>query len=170
MAGVNLHKLERVFSGVAFEAVDRYQNRTNERFRLGLAEYTEEWHIAASGSVAFNELVTTDVALEFSMDFFQADEQRHGDLPTPTLSFGSYQDSTDSPTVVMATACVRSWQIREDGAYVGCTVNVGVFLPGEPDATLTDFDIVVHLQFSGWGAPFDSEGAGEASDPGEGGD
>jgi len=162
--GIQIHAVEQVLSEVAFEAIDRYQSRTDERFHIGLAEYTEEWHVAASGAVARNELVAVDVDLEFSMDFFTAPEQRRGDLTMPTFVFGSYQNEVDSPTFVVATAAVRLWTQRDDGAFTGCKVAVGVHLPGEP-GPLVDFDMLFHLSFTGWGAPFDAE-TGESTDPG----
>lgn len=168
MSGVEVHRIERVFSAVAFEVADRVQQRTRERFQIGLAEYTEEWHVAATGFVVANELVSTLVEIEFSMDFFDAPEQRNGDLFMPSFTFGSYQDLVDSPTLVVATAAVREWTRRDDDAFIGAKVAVAVYLPGDAIEE-TDFDILFHLQFSGWGAPHDAE-TGEDGGLGEGGD
>lgn len=166
MSGVEVHRVERALTGIAFEVSDRVQRRSNERFRIGLAEYTEEWIVQADGFVVANELVSTTVELEFSMDFFTGPEQRNGDLTMPIFTFGSYQDLTDSPTFVVATAAVRAWNRRDDDAFIGATVAVGVHLPG--DVIETEFDILFHLQFSGWGAPYDAE-TGEDGGLGEGG-
>lgn len=160
MSGVSLQLPERVMSAVAFEAVERLDARYNERGRIGLAEYTEEWHVAASGTIAGNtDFPQAEVTLEFSMDFFEAPEQRRSDLLTPTFHFGSYQLTASNPAMVVLTAAVRSWTIREDGAFIGAVVALGVFCPNA--TTTTTFSLVAHLSFSGWGAPFDSETGSE---------
>lgn len=158
MSGVELHRVERVFSTVAFEAADRLHKRYGERARIGLAEYTEEWHVGASGFVTGGaDFVSADATIEFSMDFFQAHAQRRSDLLTPTFHFGSYQ-AADTDFVV-ATAAVRQWTQRSDLAFVGAVVSIGVH---KPNATgTTPFEITMHLSFSGWGAPFDLETANE---------
>lgn len=167
MSGVEVHRVQRAFSGVAFEVAERIHERTKERNRIGLGEWTEEWHVQGIGFVAPNELVSTTVEIEFSMDFFAAREQRVGDLLMPTFTFGSYQNLAVSPTLVVAVAAVREWTMREDDAFIGATIAVGVHLPG--DIVETDFDILFHLMFSGWGAPHDAE-VGEDGGLGEGGD
>lgn len=165
---VSVGQAHRIMTDVAFGATDRLDKRYRERRRIGLAEWTEEWHIAASGAVAANELVSTTVDIEFSMDFFLAPEQRYGDLTMPTFHYGSYQDLTDSPTLVVVVAAVREWDIRSDGAFIGATVAIGVHLPGDAIEE-TPFDLLVHLSFSGWGAPHDTE-TGEDGGLGEGDD
>lgn len=163
MSGVEIHRVRRAFTTVAFEAVDRVQKRQRERFHIGLAEYTEEWHVAATGFVAGGaDFVSADATIEFSMDFFDAPEQRRSDLLTPTFHFGSFQP-VESPFVV-ATAAVREWTQRSDQAFIGAVVSVGVHSPGA--AGPTEFDVLMHLSFSGFGAPYDLETANESDTDG----
>lgn len=154
MSGVETHRVQRVFSTIAFEAVERLDARYNERAHIGLAEYTEEWHVAASGTVNnSNDFPVGEIAIEFSMDFFEAPEQRRSDLTTPTFHYGSYQAAAS--TFVVITAAVASWARRSDGAFVGATIRVGVHHPAAT-AGMT-FNALLHFSFSGWGAPYDAE-------------
>lgn len=149
---VQLHKVERVFSTVAFEATERVQKRLQERAHIGLAEYTEEWHVAASGQVNNNlDFPTGEIELEFSMDFFLAKAQRRSDLTSPTFHYGSFQASATNFVVV--TAAVSEWVNRNDGAFTGAKIRVGVHKPDADD--VTPFDMLLHFSFSGWGAPYD---------------
>lgn len=158
MGGVELHRIERVFRDVAFEVSDRTTERGRERRRIGLDEYTEEWHVAVTGHVNdWTELVSADAPIGFSMDFFTAPEQRRSDLLTPTFHAGSFQP-VESEFVVV-TAAVREWTQRDDQAFTGCIVTIGVHSPNSVGPT--DFDALVHLSFSGWGAPFDDETSNE---------
>lgn len=157
MTGVETHHIQRVFNDISFEAVERLDGRYKERAKIGLAEWTEEWHVAASGTInSPNDLVAANVDIEFSMDFFEAPEQRLSDLTMPTFSFGSYQTGT----FVVFTAAVVAWARREDSAFIGATVRIGVHSPAAAVGTI--FNGIVHLTFSGWGAPHDAE-IGESS-------
>lgn len=161
--GVELRRVERVLTGVAFEVSDRVQDRTDERRRIGLAEWSEEWHVAASGFVTgAADFVSADATIEFSMDFFDSPSQRNADLLTPTFLFGSYQ-AADTNFVVL-TAAVREWTMRLDQAYIGAVVSIGVFMPGALGTTT--FDVTAHLCFTGWGAPTDVETDETDTDPG----
>lgn len=163
MSGVEIHRVSRVIGGVAFEVADRINAREKERRRIGLAEWTEEWHVAATGFITGGaDFVTADATIEFGMDFFVATEQRLSDLATPTFHFGSFQ-AADSPFVVV-TAAVREWTQRTDQAFIGALISFGVHLPNALGPT--DFDVLFHLSFSGWGAPFDPETANEDDTPG----
>lgn len=153
MSGVELHRIERSLVRLAFEGSERLHERQGERARIGLGEYTEEWHVAASGFVVRTEMVTADVELEFSMDFFEAPEQRRSDLTMPTFHAGSYQAADTN--FVATEAAVREYVRRSDNAVIGATVRLGVFNPNGVEETT--FDLLFHLSFSGWGAPFDLE-------------
>lgn len=157
MSGIEIHRVDRAITGIAFEVADRVAERTLERAHIGLAEYTEEWHVAASGFVSSTQMVSASATIEFSMDFFEAPEQRRSDLTMPTFHFGSYQAS--GTNFVCATAAVREYIRRSDDAVTGAIVAFGVF---NPNGLLeTTYDVLFHLSFSGWGAPYDVE-TGEA--------
>lgn len=157
MSGVEIHRVERAITGIAFEVADRVAERTLERAHIGLTEYTEEWHVAASGFVNDTGMVTADAEIEFSMDFFEAPEQRRSDLTMPTFHYGSYQASGGN--FVCATAAVREFIQRSDGAFIGALITFAVHDPnGDGEVP---YDVLFHLSFSGWGAPYDVE-TGEA--------
>lgn len=155
LTGLSAHRAKRIFTETAFQVADRIHERTDERQKIGLGEYTEEWHVDAVGQVNNNvDFVQGEIELGFSMDFFTAPEQRRSDLTMPTFTFGSFQSTADTGMIVV-TATVREWVIRPDGAFTGAFVRVGMF---KPDADgETPFDMLVHLVFSGWGAPNDAE-------------
>lgn len=159
MTGVDLHRVERAVTSIAFEAVEQLDARYDERRRIGMGEYTEEWHVMATGTLN----TTTDfpqglLTIEFSTDFFLAQEQRRSDLTMPTFHFGSYQGNPAKP-VVMMHAAVRSWTKRLDAAFIGAVISVGAYNPGATPGS--QFEALMHFSFSGWGAPFDPE-SGEA--------
>lgn len=155
MAGVELHRVERAFDTIAFEAVERLDKRYDERRRIGMGEYTEEWHVLATGTLNTPEdFPQGDLVIEFSSDFFEAQGQRRGDLTMPTFHFGSVQDDLTKPFVVM-TAAVRVWDRRTDTAFIGATVRVGAHNPQASAGS--EFKALMHFSFSGWGAPFDAE-------------
>lgn len=163
MSGVEIHRVSRVLGGVAFEVADRINVRERERRRIGLAEWTEEWHVAATGSVNdWTELLSADATIEFGMDFFAAPEQRYSDLLTPTFHHGSFQAA--EANLVVATAVVREWTQRSDQAFIGAVVSLMVHAPQATGPM--DFDVLFHLSFSGWGAPFDPETTNEDDTPG----
>ncbi len=152
------HSLDRASRGIRISAPLALDKR---RAMLGydaLAETEQQFQLPLAGTATANMSFGT-ADLEFSVDFFDAPEQRDSPLSEPQFTFGAFIDpteQTDNPTgAVLVCACVSEWVRDTRGAITGAKVTIGTCVPG----ALGQFDFTgtVHLTFQGYGAPTENE-------------
>lgn len=124
-----------------------------------LDETEQQFQLPIAGTVT-TTMSFGVVNVTFSVDFFDAPEQRDSPLSVPQFTYGAFIDPTNqglaNPTgAVLVCACVSSWVSDTRGAITGAQVTIGTCVPGLSGSFT--FSGYVHLTFQGFGAPTEND-------------
>lgn len=136
--------LHRAIAELTIGTVRSTREREARDREMGYAEIEQQYQFAISGTAVPSLAWTVDpIEIDFDYPFYYAPGQRDSDLDRPQF----YSGVEVTPPVAVSIV-VSSWTLDPDnGAVIGCTVNVGVV----GDVTLPAYAGVVHLTFQGYG-------------------
>lgn len=153
---VDTHALARAVRRMARDGVVDLERRRAATRYDALGELEQQFQIVAEG-VAAATPAWTDVTIEFDVDFFEAQEQRDSPLTIPQMYVGATlavtDDEEDDAGGVAYSVFVLNWTGDDRAAYTGCTVRVGMWIPGGLDEDRVNVEGLIHLTFQGYGAP-----------------
>lgn len=150
MTPVDFGQMDRTFRGMTIGAV-KAQNRAKAQRELeGLDEREDQFKIEVAGRG--EEFPSwTQVHLNFTVEFIDADGQRDSDFDRPHFTYG-VEITNGGPVGLIA--CVLRWDVGKKNQTTGCVLGIG--------AVATDvarkFSGSLHARFQGYGAPAEAYG------------
>jgi hypothetical protein len=152
MMGRPGRQLARSLTALTIGTVKAQEARERELGPLRLQELTQEVQVPLTGKATETPGSET-VNVKWPYPFVYAPAQRDSPLENPHFSFGVESLSPSAPAIVIPQ--VTRWLRSEEGFAVGAAVLLTAWLPGA--SAPTDYRSLVHLTFTGYGAPIAEE-------------
>lgn len=148
MSPVTQGRLQKSLGAMTFGVVRQMDEKKKGLDKTRMMEREQEFQVSISGEAA-PDIVWSEVVLTFRVEFLPATGQRDSPYEFPTFTSG-YELETDDPVAILAY--VKEWRMDDRDTIYGAVVNVGTYLGAN-----TKFRGKLHMIFSGYGSPIESE-------------
>lgn len=144
-------RLQKSLGAMTFGVVRQMDAKQKDLEKTAMREREQEFQVGIRG-VASSIAVWTEVELTFRVEFLPATGQRDSPYERPTFVYG-YELETAEPVGILAY--VKEWRMDDRDTVFGAKINVCCFQPGGGGES--DFRGRLHMIFSGYGSPIESE-------------
>lgn len=145
--GAKSGALARSLQAMTFGAIRASDVRRADYERDRLGEIDQQFQLPISGT-ATTEPQFAEVTVDFAAPFIDAYDERQSPYSDPTFTFGLHVPTAE----VFFSVLLRTWVLKDE-FYRGATIAVAAWSPNAS----AKFSGFVHLNFQGYGTPYDDE-------------
>lgn len=157
IGGVSTHSIARAVEAASIGTIKAYEDRKAQDALVAMGEHDIQIQVPYSGTiVGFIPIRTDEIFVEFNVTFIRAPQEfRDSPYEFPHFTYGDEQGGVAENTI-FASCILRRWIFEED-EVTGAVVMILLHNPFAEDSTTElDYSGVMHLNFEGFAAPFDT--------------